>query len=50
MQEIILRDGSALDIANQARADGVRSLRESGLHKVRMGMTSLEEVLACTNE
>ncbi|WPB57663.1 type IV-A pilus assembly ATPase PilB [Xylophilus sp. GOD-11R] len=50
MQEIILRDGSALDIAAQARADGVRSLRESGLHKVRMGMTSLEEVLAVTNE
>jgi len=50
MQEIILRDGSALDIAAQARADGVRSLRESGLHKVKMGMTSLEEVLAVTNE
>ena len=50
MQEIILRDGSALDIAIQARADGVRSLRESGLHKVRQGMTSLEEVLAVTNE
>ena len=50
MQEIILRDGSALDIAAQARLDGVRSLRESGLHKVRMGMTSLEEVLAVTNE
>jgi type IV pilus assembly protein PilB len=30
--------------------EGVRSLRESGLHKVRMGMTSLEEVLAVTNE
>ncbi|MCZ2499118.1 type IV-A pilus assembly ATPase PilB [Xylophilus sp. Kf1] len=50
MQAIILRDGSALDIAAQARLDGVRSLRESGLHKVRMGMTSLEEVLAVTNE
>ncbi|QHI98143.1 type IV-A pilus assembly ATPase PilB [Xylophilus rhododendri] len=50
MQEIILRDGSALEIAAQARRDGVRSLRESGLHKVRLGMTSLEEVLAVTNE
>ena len=50
MQAIILRDGSALDIAAQARLDGVRSLRESGLHKVRQGMTSLEEVLAVTNE
>ncbi|MDD0816335.1 type IV-A pilus assembly ATPase PilB [Curvibacter sp. HBC28] len=50
IQRIILRDGSALDIATQARSEGVRSLRESGLHKVKMGMTSLEEVLAVTNE
>jgi len=49
IQRIILRDGSALEIAAQARAEGVRSLRESGLHKARMGMTSLEEVLAVTN-
>lgn len=50
IQRIILRDGSALEIAEQARAEGVRSLRESGLHKARLGMTSLEEVLAVTNE
>jgi type IV pilus assembly protein PilB len=50
MQRIILADGSALEIAEQARREGVRSLRESGLHKVRQGMTSLEEVLAVTNE
>jgi len=50
MQRIILRDGSALEIAEQARLEGVRSLRESGLHKARMGFTSLEEVLAVTNE
>ncbi|MGF6526403.1 type IV-A pilus assembly ATPase PilB [Variovorax sp. PvP013] len=50
IQEIILRDGSALDIARQAEADGVRSLRQSGLHKVMQGLTSLEEVLAVTNE
>lgn len=49
MQEIILRDGSALDIAAQARSEGVKSLRESGLDKVRQGVTSLEEVLAVTN-
>ena len=50
IQRIILRDGSALDIAEQARLEGVRSLRESGLHKAKMGLTSLEEVLAVTNE
>jgi type IV pilus assembly protein PilB len=50
IQRIILRDGSAMDIASQAEAEGVRSLRQSGLHKVKQGLTSLEEVLAVTNE
>jgi type IV pilus assembly protein PilB len=50
IQRIILRDGSSLDIADQARKEGVRSLRQSGLQKVRQGLTSLEEVLAVTNE
>ena len=50
IQRIILADGSALEIGEQARRDGVRSLRESGLHKVKAGVTSLEEVLAVTNE
>jgi type IV pilus assembly protein PilB len=49
MQQIILRGGSALEIAAQAKAEGVRSLRESGLRKVKLGVTSLEEVLGCTN-
>ncbi len=49
IQRIILRDGSALEIAEQAEREGVRSLRQSGLHKVRQGLTSLEEVLAVTN-
>ncbi|QXL84665.1 type IV-A pilus assembly ATPase PilB [Comamonas sp. NLF-1-9] len=50
LQRIILADGSALEIAAQARAEGVRSLRQSGLHKAKAGFTSLEEVLAVTNE
>jgi type IV pilus assembly protein PilB len=50
IQRIILRDGSSLDIAAQAEIEGVRSLRQSGLSKVKLGMTSLEEVLAVTNE
>jgi type IV pilus assembly protein PilB len=50
MQRIILADGSALEIAKQSKLEGVRSLRQSGLHKVKQGMTSLEEVLAVTNE
>ena len=50
IQRIILRDGSAMEIAEQAKQEGVRSLRQSGLHKVKQGVTSLEEVLGCTNE
>jgi type IV pilus assembly protein PilB len=49
MQSIILANGSALDIERQARAEGVLSLRESGLEKVKQGVTSIEEVLAVTN-
>ncbi len=50
MQRLILADASAMDIAEQAQKDGVRSLRQSALHKVKTGMTSLEEVIAVTNE
>ena len=50
IQAIILRDGSAMDIAAQSEREGVKSLRASGLSKVKIGLTSLEEVLAVTNE
>ena len=50
IQEIILRDGTALDIARQSESEGVRSLRQSGLAKVKQGLTSLEEVVAVTNQ
>lgn len=49
IQRIILRDGNALEIAAQAKLEGVRSLRDAGLHKAKLGMTSIEEVLAVTN-
>ncbi len=50
IQRIILRDGNALEIGEQAKREGVRTLRQSGLRKARLGLTSLEEVLAVTNE
>ena len=50
IERIILAHGSSLDIENQARSEGIRTLRESGLMKVKQGLTSLEEVLGCTNE
>ena len=50
IQRIILSEGSALDIAKQAENEGVRDLRQSGLVKVRAGVTTLEEVITVTNE
>jgi len=50
IQRIILAEGTAMDIAEQARKEGVRDLRQSGLVKVRAGVTTLEEVLSATNE
>ncbi|HJV69031.1 type IV-A pilus assembly ATPase PilB [Ideonella sp.] len=50
IQRIILSQGSAVDIAAAAQRDGVRDLRQSGLLKVKLGVTSLEEVIAATNE
>jgi type IV pilus assembly protein PilB len=50
IERIIMKNGSAIDVADQAQRDGVRDLRQSGLLKVKKGLTSLEEVEAVTNE
>lgn len=49
MTRIILKNGSSVDIADQARREGVLDLRQAGLLKVKAGITSLEEVEAVTN-
>ncbi len=49
MSSIILNQGSSSEIAEQAKREGVRDLRQSGLLKVRQGLTSLEEIEAITN-
>jgi len=50
IQRIILSQGTSMDIAQQAQREGVRDLRQSGLVKVRAGVTTLEEVISVTNE
>ena len=50
IQRIILAEGTALDIAQQAQKEGVRDLRQAGLVKVRSGVTTLEDVITVTNE
>ena len=50
MRQLIMRNANALDIAEQAQKEGVKNLRQSGLLKVKQGVTSLEEIEAVTNE
>jgi type IV pilus assembly protein PilB len=49
MTRIILKNGTSVDISDQARREGVLDLRQAGLLKVKAGITSLEEVEAVTN-
>src|SRR3990167_1844244 len=44
MAELIMRGGNAIEITNQARKEGVNDLRESGLNKVKNGITTLAEL------
>ena len=50
MKAVILRNGTSMEIAKLAQTDGINDLRRSGLMKVRQGATSVEEILAITNE
>jgi type IV pilus assembly protein PilB len=47
---IIMNEGTALDVADQAREDGVRDLRQSAILKVLSGVTSLEEINRVTKD
>ena len=50
ISRIIMSQGNAIDIADQAKKEGVNDLRRSGILKVIQGLTSIAEVEACTNE
>jgi type IV pilus assembly protein PilB len=53
LRQIIVKSGEEVDeekIRIQAKKDGSLSLREAGLEKVKLGLTSIEEVLASTSE
>ncbi len=50
INQIILNGGNALELAEQAKADGIDDLRASGLKKVQQGVTSLEEIDRVTRE
>ena len=45
VRELILSGGSAYELRTKALENGMISLRESGLQKIREGMTSIDEVI-----
>jgi type IV pilus assembly protein PilB len=50
MRALILEGGNAMQLAIQAQSEGINDLRASGLNKVRMGITSIEEIDRVTKE
>ena len=50
IRQRIIRNEDAVEIANAARRNGMRNLREDGWLKVRDGMTTAEEVMRVTQE
>ncbi|HSN24528.1 MAG TPA: type IV-A pilus assembly ATPase PilB, partial [Methylomicrobium sp.] len=50
MRKLILEGGNSMQLAEQAKAEGINDLRASGLNKVRIGVTSLEEIDRVTKE
>ncbi|MBK6913660.1 MAG: type II/IV secretion system protein [Ignavibacteriales bacterium] len=53
IRQIIVRSGEDVDeekVRIQAKKDGTLNLREAGLEKVKLGLSSIEEVLASTSD
>lgn len=50
MGRIIMEGGNSLQLGEQSRKEGVATLRQSGLRKVRDGVTSLEEINRVTKD
>jgi len=50
MRALILEGGNAMQLAQLAKSEGINDLRSSGLNKIRMGITSLEEIDRITKD
>jgi type IV pilus assembly protein PilB len=50
MQRLIAENASIIDLTKQARSEGMITILESGLQKIKKGVTSLEEVLKVASE
>ncbi|MFA7495129.1 MAG: type IV-A pilus assembly ATPase PilB [Acidithiobacillus sp.] len=49
MREVIMRGGTSIDLSRQAAVEGILTMRQNGLRRIKEGVTSLEEVLRVTN-
>lgn len=50
MGEVVMAGGTAIDIANQMKAEGIINLRRAGLNKVKLGLTSIDEINRVTKD
>jgi type IV pilus assembly protein PilB len=50
MGRLIMEGGNSIQLADQARREGISDLRKSGLRKVKAGITSLEEINRVTKD
>ncbi len=48
IKEAILQGASAMELRELGRTNGMKTLREAGLQKIREGMTTVEEILRVT--
>jgi type IV pilus assembly protein PilB len=47
---LIMEGGNSIQLSEQALREGVSDLRQSGLRKVKAGITSLEEINRVTKD
>lgn len=50
MEKLVMEGGNSLELEEQSRKEGILTLREAGLNKVRAGITSLEDINRVTKD
>jgi type IV pilus assembly protein PilB len=50
MEKLVMEGGNSLQLEAQSKAEGILTLREAGLNKVREGITSLEDINRVTKD
>jgi len=50
MEKLVMEGGTSLQLEEQSRKEGILTLREAGLNKVRAGVTSLEDINRVTKD